>query len=99
MYLLRKTKIMYLIGLGTILLCISCVGGSTEEQSIEGPSDSIHRSTDGDEGVPLNELDRSHDEDSAIQKAQEPTGVPMDNLDRTETNDTIGQPAVSPKED
>lgn len=72
-----------------IIVLIACNGrpGSSSTDT----TDSLTPSTE-DNGVPLNNLERSRDTDTVDQQIDNNSGVPLDNLNRDNRKDTVNRP-------
>lgn len=85
-----KTDTMKKISLATGiiltgLLLMACNGRSGSSST--DTTDSLSQPTE-DNGVPLNNLERSRDTDTVDQQIENNSGVPLDNLNRDNSNDT-----------
>lgn len=89
-----KTDTMKKISLATgviltSILLMACNGRSGSSST--DTTDSLLQPTE-DNGVPLNNLERSRDTDTVDQQIENNSGVPLDNLNRDNSDDTVSRP-------
>lgn len=82
----RISKVMALSLLLSGLILHACDNGT---ESATDLGDSITQPA-GNDGVPLDNLERTRDTDTVNQQAKPNSGVSLDDLDRSDDADTIG---------
>lgn len=73
--------------IGVVLIACNGRSGSSSADT----TDSLLQPTE-DNGVPLNNLERSRDTDTVDQQIENNSGVPLDNLNRDNSKDTVNRP-------